>query len=94
MSKTDKTAPWRVKGAQRARERHNHIKGYCDLAPREKNGVLPEQYWSATGCYWELDWHDPMLRCSCAMCSEGLKEEGRRKRYAAKREIREQLKDW
>lgn len=86
MSKyEDRTDPWRVKARRHRVEHHNHVNGVCELLANPDN-----LGWSRDECYIDCNWYDPEMRCSCSMCSEGLKEDGRKKRRAGKRAAR----DW
>jgi hypothetical protein len=84
----DRTDPWRVKALRHRIEHHNHINGVCDLINNPKNlGWKPDE------CYIDTNWYDPEMRCSCNLCSMGMKELGRKKRRAGKREARD-WEDW
>lgn len=81
----DRTDPYDVKARRHRRESHDHRNGICELiAEPDRVG------WKDGECNLECNWYDPEMRCSCAMCSMGMKEEGRRKRYDGRRQAR----DW
>lgn len=86
MSKyEDRTDPYDVKARRHRRERHDHRNGVCELLADPNNVGF-----KADECYIDCNWYDPEMRCSCSMCSTGLKEEGRKNR----REGRRQARDW
>jgi hypothetical protein len=87
MSRTDKTAPYRVKMLWVAREHHDHRFGDCNLpekptAEREPWGI---RY---TNCYWDTDWYDPIFRCGCNYCSGDYEWGNRKSRHDAKADIK------
>ena len=74
MSRTDKTAPWRVKAffyPSFIEEHHNHENHVCDLPDRPTidnlrwwGNVDPECTW-----VWSRRFvNHPLARCSCYMC--------------------------
>lgn len=89
MSKyEDRTDPYAVKARRHRRERHDHRNGVCELQA-DPNNIDPGRPWGSK-CFLDVNWFDPEMRCSCKMCSAGLKEINRKKRYAGRREAR----DW
>lgn len=74
MSRTDKTAPWRVKAfyyASWVEEYHDHSRGECDLPPhatQENLGWVPGRD-SNCGWTWSIEMvRHPLQRCGCSMC--------------------------
>jgi hypothetical protein len=90
MSKyEDRTDPFRVKALRHRVEKHDHRDGVCDLLTGP-----PRTQWSAGKCYLTCDWNDPEVRCSCDMCSRGLREEGRKRRYEGRAFARDWTKEY
>lgn len=88
MSKTDKTAPWRVKvhyAHEYLEEHHDHSKGDCDLPPRPKVGedFSWPRFHGQVNCYWDFSfayYRSPWARCGCDMCGYDAFQTPRRKR--------------
>lgn len=89
MSKyEERTDPWYVKARRHRIEHHDHRNGVCEISTNPDNcGFKSDE------CYIDIDPYDPESRCSCRMCSTGLKEHGRKKRRAGKREANN-WEDW
>lgn len=87
MSKTDKTAPWRVKTTYKSTylvEQHDHRDGSCDLPARPHPKDRPHLWTSdGTRCYWAISTEffcTGLARCGCAMCTGEIYEGSRRRR--------------
>jgi hypothetical protein len=101
MSRTDKTAPWRIKAfyyPSWVEEYHDHSRTECDLPPR---ATLDNVSWmpARDECGWvfarEFVCSD-MARCSCYMCGYDAYRSvplRRSQRYKARRYCRDGWRD-
>lgn len=99
MSRTDKTRPLTVRmlDAKDSKigihEYHNHVKGYCDLPPRDPKAVEEqhdeiihsEEMTFGKACHYGFAYKGSNM-CGCKMCTgqDWRKEERRAKRHNAK----------
>lgn len=108
MSKTDKTAPFKMKVHNRSYwlvEVHDHRYNHeCDLPARPKPGeeinwsqavwgkVRKPCHWSGASEFWSVGEN----RCGCPMCSEQdwRKQERRKERRQGKKQTRNWEKEW
>ena len=102
MSRTYKTAPWRVKAVSRPGvtcvESHNHENGFCDLPALTPDEVswLGKLVDGHRTCHWTFGSvfnFDGEFGCGCSLCTDqdGRKRKARRSRYAGRREARDAL---
>lgn len=99
MSRTDKTRPLNVRMLDAkdikigVHEYHNHVKGYCDLPPRDPKAI-EEQHNEIVqnddrsfrqSCHYDFAYKGSNM-CGCKMCTgqDWRKEERRAKRHNAK----------
>ena len=101
MSRTDKTAPWRVKAfyyPSWVEEYHDHRDGVCNLPPQatqENLDWIPGR--GKCGWVWSMEMvRHPLQQCNCKLCRRwgwDLKNTPRGKRRAARRYCRDGWRD-
>ena len=95
LSRTDKTAPWRVKVFYYptwVEEMHDHINGVCDLPPRPTRDNVDWFHRGSCGWVYSMEFmRSSMARCACKMCGRDAYEKmprRRRQRIEGKRYTR------
>jgi hypothetical protein len=90
------SALYRLLDPRLAREMHDHRVGDCDLLPVGE-WVRNPPGWRAVRCRWDLrlsEYYEHGI-CGCGMCTGQFdrKWKARRRRYAARQEIRDAIND-
>lgn len=87
MSKTDKTRPFWVRGAERPLHTcvpvHRHENGVCDLPADPTDSLRPGHGYDRQGCYWTYGpdaYYGRGKGCGCPMCTAQIERRAERRR--------------